>query len=128
MEQRSLADSNTIIEYVGNKMPGKTLMALDKYFNQYLALSIITKIEVLGFNEEEDQLKMLNDFIGLANIFYVDDTIADRTIQLRKEYKIKTPDAIIAATALVNDLILFTRNISDFKKIDGLKIINPWDL
>lgn len=128
MEQRSLADSNTIIEYVGNKMPGKTLMALDKYFNQYLALSIITKIEVLGFNEEEDQLKMLNDFIGLANIFYVNDTIADRTIQLRKEYKIKTPDAIIAATALVNDLILFTRNISDFKKIDGLKIINPWDL
>ena len=35
------------------------------------------------------------DYIGLATIFYVDDTIADKTIELRKIYKIKTPDAIL---------------------------------
>jgi len=35
------------------------------------------------------------------------------------------PDAIIAATALVSNLALTTRNVSDFKNIPGLKIINP---
>ncbi|HAL83190.1 MAG TPA: hypothetical protein DCO83_13965 [Mucilaginibacter sp.] len=47
------------------------------------------------------------------------------TIELRKKYKIKLPDALIAATALHYRLILITRNISDFNKIAGLKIINP---
>ena len=128
MEQQYLADSNTIIDYVGNKMPENILVVLDGYFNNNLAVSIITKIEVLEFKGNEDELKKLNDFIGLANIFYVDDIIADKTIELRKIYKIKTPDAIIAATALVYDLTLLSRNVADFKKIDGLKIFNPWKL
>lgn len=34
-------------------------------------------------------------------------------------------DAIIAATALENDLTLATANIKDFKHIEGLKLINP---
>ncbi|WP_425270981.1 hypothetical protein [Mucilaginibacter endophyticus] len=33
---------------------------------------------------------------------------------------------MIAATALVHDLTLVTRNIKDFDKISGLKIVNPW--
>jgi predicted nucleic acid-binding protein len=40
--------------------------------------------------------------------------------------KKKLPDAIIAATALVYDLTLLSRNSSDFSGINGLKIINPW--
>lgn len=32
MEERYLADSNTIIDYVGNKMPDKALLILDGYF------------------------------------------------------------------------------------------------
>jgi len=39
----------------------------------------------------------------------------------------KLPDAIIAATALVYDLTLVTRNVADFKNIDRLKLVNPWD-
>jgi len=42
-----------------------------------------------------------------------------------EKYKIKLPDAIIAATAIVYDLILVTRNISDFKNIDGLHVVDP---
>jgi len=47
------------------------------------------------------------------------------TIELRKEYKIKLPDALIAAPALHYRLGLITRNTFDFKKIDGLEVINP---
>lgn len=128
MEQRYLADSNTIIDYAGNKMPDKALLILDGYFNDNLTISIISKIEVLGFNGNDSELKRLADFIGLANIVFVDGAIADKTIELRKVYKIKLPDAIIAATALVYNLNVITRNISDFKKIDGLNCIDPYTL
>lgn len=43
-------------------------------------------------------------------------------------HKTKLPDAIIAATALVYDLILITRNTADFKSIDGLKVVDPHSL
>ncbi|MDR0581942.1 MAG: hypothetical protein LBG31_03145 [Prevotellaceae bacterium] len=39
--------------------------------------------------------------------------------------KIKLPDAIIAATALANNMVLLTNNEKDFSRIPGLQIINP---
>ena len=128
MEQRYLADSNTIIDYVGNKMPDTALLVLDGYFDDNLTISIVSKIEVLGFNGEEDELKSLADFIALTSIVFVDDAIADKIIELRKAYCIKLPDAIITATALVYGLVLVTRNTDDFKNIDGLTCIDPYTL
>lgn len=52
----------------------------------------------------------------------MNDAIKDKCIFLRNNYKIKTPDAIIAATALVFDLPLLTSD-ADFKKINELKLI-----
>jgi predicted nucleic acid-binding protein len=49
-----------------------------------------------------------------------------KTIELRKKYRIKLPDAIIAATAIVHELTLITRNTPDFKSINGLKLLSPW--
>jgi len=60
-----------------------------------------------------------------ALIYDVDQAIAKQTIELRTLYKIKLPDAIIAATALHYKLTLITRNISDFDKINGITIIDP---
>ncbi len=128
MEQQYLADSNTIIDYISNKMHDKASLILDGYFNDNLTISIISKIEVLGFNGEDDELKRLADFIDLATVIFVDNAIADKTIELRKAYRIKLPDAIIAATALVYELILITRNIHDFKNITGIICIDPYAL
>jgi predicted nucleic acid-binding protein len=42
-------------------------------------------------------------------------------------HNIKLPDAIIAATALVYELTIITRNTKDFEKIEGLNVINPYN-
>jgi predicted nucleic acid-binding protein len=55
------------------------------------------------------------------------DVIA-QCVALRKEKKIKTPDAIIAATALAYRYTIITNNEKDFANINGLKIINPHKL
>ena len=46
---------------------------------------------------------------------------------IRLQYKIKLPDAIIAATALEYALKLVTRNVADFNSIEGLNVVNPFE-
>ena len=64
----------------------------------------------------------------MAIIIFADDAIADKAIELRKAHTIKTPDAIIAFTALVYNLTLIIPNITDFKNIDGRITVNPHEL
>ena len=56
----------------------------------------------------------------------VNEDVADRAIEIRQGKKIKLPDAVIAATALLNNLTLATRNVDDFKDVEGLLIHNPF--
>jgi len=60
-----------------------------------------------------------------ATLHDLTNSVVDVTINIRKKHKTKLPYAIIAATAIVYKLILISRNISDFKDIEGLKVINP---
>ena len=94
---------------------------IDKQFT----ISIINKIEILGHNTAG---KIIDVFIGLANILELTEAIASKTIELRKKYKTKLPDAIIAATAIVNQLSIITRDIKDFEKIEGLEVLNPYNI
>ncbi|MCI5146597.1 MAG: type II toxin-antitoxin system VapC family toxin [Candidatus Electrothrix sp. AR3] len=91
-----------------------------------LAISVITKIEVLSYPFEQDEEALVLKFLNRFDLHYVTDEIIDATIRLRKQRKIKTPDAVIAATALVQGLYVCTRNISDFKNI-GVNYINPFE-
>lgn len=129
MGQRYILDTNTVIDYVGDKLPQDSGLAMDKLVNDELNISIIVRIETLGFNGDESEMQKLKDFLSLAKIYYVDDLIADKTIDLRKTYrKLKLGDAIIAATALTNNLTLISRNTKDFEDISGLTCINPYEL
>ena len=56
-------------------------------------------------------------FISNATVFGLTDEIAAQTITLRQQFKTKTPDAIIAATALVHGLVVATNNTDDFKRL-----------
>lgn len=87
-------------------------------------LSVINQIELLGFNGPAAEMQTLEAFIASCNVLPLSDAVVQKTIELRKAYKIKLPDAVIAATALVHNFKIITRNISDFDKIQGLEVIN----
>jgi hypothetical protein len=59
-------------------------------------------------------------------VFEVTQPIAERAVELRQRQKLSLGDAIIAATALVHDCELITRNIVDFEEIPGLRLVNPF--
>jgi predicted nucleic acid-binding protein len=82
-------------------------------------------MEVLGYQfKEPREEEYINELLGLFRTIYVDQKVADRVVEIRKNHRIKLPDAIIAATALNHDLVLLTRNTEDFKKLK-LKLQNP---
>jgi predicted nucleic acid-binding protein len=126
MGMNMLVDSNVIIDYVSNRIPEKSAKQLDIYFNSNFSVSIISKIEVLGFNTLDYELVQLESFIQLSSIVYIDEAVADKTIEIRRMKRIKLPDAIIAATALVQNCILLSHNTTDFNKIEGLQVLDPY--
>jgi predicted nucleic acid-binding protein len=122
-----LIDSNVIIGYLDNKIPYHGMLLMNTIIDDLPNISIITKIEVLRFNTSADAYKIIEDFVGESTVFDLDDLVVNQTISICKSHRIKLPDAIIAATALVYDLKLITRNIADFKNIQRLELLNPWD-
>jgi len=91
-----------------------------------LYISSITFMEALGFSfQNQDEEDKITKFCNVLKRFYLTEAIEKQTIAIRKTNKIKLPDAIIAATAIVYNLILVTCNSDDFKNIPELKFLNP---
>lgn len=73
------------------------------------ASSTITRMEVLGFGKLlENDRQNLEKLLNHLTILTIDRNIENTVIDLRKRHKIKLPDAIILATALVHRLELLT--------------------
>ncbi len=127
-KEKYLIDTNIAIEYIGETLPEKALYLLDSIFDNHFYISVINKIELLGFASitKEEELKF-RELINAAEIIELNEDIVNSTIDIRKTYKTKLPDAIIAASALFNNFTLITRNTKDFNKIEGLDILNPFD-
>ncbi len=128
MGKEYLIDSNVVIGYLDNKLPQHGMSILDAVIDQVPNLSIITKIEVLRFNSSDQAYQVINDFIKESKVFQLDDLVVENTINICKSHRIKLPDAVIAATAIVNNFTLITRNTTDFKNIRGIELFNPWDI
>jgi predicted nucleic acid-binding protein len=123
-----LIDTNAVIDFLGEKLPVKGMAFMNGIIDAIPNISVITKIELLAFNAPEAYYKILSEFIDDSIVLELTSTITDKTIQIRRMYKTKLPDAIIAATALVNNLVLITRNRNDFIHMSGLELINPYEV
>lgn len=116
-----LIDTNVIIDFSANRIPKAGKELLSNCLDDSPIISIVTKIELLGFPIVTPPIV---EFVKLSLVIGLTDEIVERTIRIRKVHKIKLPDAIIAATCMVSDLQLLSRNISDFKRIKGLNCVD----
>ena len=117
-----ILDTNIIIYLSQGKMKVSDFASTD----DTLCISAITYMEALGYpfksSKEELFVKGLCDTCELINLT---KSVIDKTIEIRKQAKIKLPDAIIAASVLVEGAILVTVNVEDFESIKSIRIINP---
>ena len=108
-----LMDSNAVIDFLTASYPQKGMSFMVGVVNENINISVITKMEVLGFNTSAEDHRKLSNFISHANMHELNDEVVEETIELRKQHRIKLPDAIIAATCIVNKLTLITNNTRD---------------
>jgi predicted nucleic acid-binding protein len=129
MGAKYLIDTNAVIEFLDGRLPENGIDWLEELIDLNLhSMSVINKMELLGYNGTSSEMNIIKEFCKMTFIVNLSDVITDETILIRKSFKIKLPDAIIAATAKVFDLTIITRNEKDFIKIPDLKIINLHNL
>ncbi len=123
-----LWDTNTVIYDLQKLFPSNAELFIDNLLKTELpVICSITEIELLCWkNITAKDARVLSDFISDSFLIELEQPIKLKAAEVRKNYKIKLPDAIIAATALVYNLTLLSRNTADFKDINNLRIINPW--
>ncbi len=91
-------------------------------------ISVITQIEALSWlNPDKAREAIVAEFVGDANILPLSPAVVAQCVKIRRGRKIRTPDAVIAATAIVHDLVLITGD-GGFKNIEGLQVIDPHGL
>jgi len=120
-----LIDNNIISNYFSHQFSEKGMNYIAEVFDQRPIISVITEIEALSWiSSNKMKEKIVKSFIEDSNFLTLTHEIVKECVKIRRSRKIKTPDAIIAATALVHNLTLITSD-KGFNNISNLKIFNP---
>jgi toxin FitB len=122
-----LIDTNILIYYLAGALEPEEKPIIDKILQESFNISIITRIELLGWKGHSPEgLIKAQHLLDCARCISLTDTVAEKTIEIRKEASITLPDAVIAASALSLDAVLVTRHVKDFTNVDGLRFYNPF--
>lgn len=115
---KALFDTNVLVDYL-NAIP-EARDELMRYREK--AISVVTWIEVMvgtTKNTEKGTRAFLNSFF----LIELDDFVAKQAVLLRKQHRIKLPDAVIWASAQINSLLFITRNTKDFTENEpGIRV------
>ena len=125
MEQY-LIDTNVISDYFSASLPSQGLQFMDFVIDEIPNISVISQIELLCWKTDTVKEQQIKNFIADSIIFDITPNIIAHCVNIRRNKKTKTPDAIIAATAMAHGYTLITNNEKDFTNIAGLKIMNPY--
>ena len=100
-----LLDTNVVLYFLG----GRLLNPLPP--GQYF-ISVVTEIELLSYPSlTPDEEAQIIDFLNKITVVGIDNNIKKLTIAFRKQYRLRLPDAIIAATAKSLNATLFTNDV-----------------
>lgn len=120
-----LIDTGLLIKHLrGQNTAIQLLRGLSK--SQRLAISSVSRVEIIaGMHPHESY--QTKKFLSRFYLFEVNSAIADRAGEIiynarKNNEKMMVPDAIIAATALVQNCSLVTLNVKDFKAVSNLSL------
>ena len=120
-----MLDTNIVIAYLSGEPALVNRLSRWKEDGVQLLLSIVAETEVLSFpGWSEEECRAMQVFLA-ENFTSVpfERGISSITSRIRRETRLKFPDAAIAASALYTHAPLVTRNVRDFKRIAALDIV-----
>jgi predicted nucleic acid-binding protein len=117
-----------VSDYFSASFPTAGMALMDIAIDATPNISIITQIELLCWKTNAITTQNVKNFIEDCIVLDITPDVITHCVAIRKNKKIKTPDAIIAATVLAYNFTIITNNEKDFSNIKGLKIINPYKM
>ncbi len=121
-------DTNILIYYLAREPQINEFFSKLDIEEDQLYYSVITGIELLGFPDlTTAETVKIKELLGQFHKIDLTSAAESQTINIKTKQRVKIPDAIIAASTQITNSILVTRNVDDFKKIDGLTILNPFE-
>lgn len=124
-----ICDTDVLIDYFDSSKVrySATLNIInEKIRTENVVLSAITKMELIAGVGNKHELQLLSSNISGFQLLLINPKISSIAISLFEIYKLShnlaLPDAIIAATAIVTKIPLFTYNLKDFRFIDNLQL------
>ena len=122
---RFLLDTNILLHYLHGSDP--TFDPLFHAFEQgsiALLCSLVSEYELLGYpNITNDEEAAITSLLSTLEVITIDRRIITTAALLRRRYHKKPLDLFIAATAIVHNIPLITKNVRDFQRIDGLTVL-----
>jgi len=106
---KAVFDTNILIDYL-NAVP-QARAELERYDAK--AISIVTWMEVM-IGADKAVEAATRAFLDGFELIALDYTVACLAVELRRQHRMRLPDAIIWASAQVKAMLLVTRNIRDF--------------
>ena len=119
MKNKYLLDTNVVIDYL-NALP-----YAKSYVEAYecSALSVISVIEILCAVPESKEKEVYHWLHNMFDIYSVDEKITLEAVRIRRTKKLKLPDTLILATAILHGFTLCTRDIKGFSGYPCVKLI-----
>ena len=120
-----LLDTNILIYHLKAVLPPelKTSLAVAAS-TQRAHVSVITRMEMLAWRgHNEHSLNQTHSLLQLMRELPLSEPVVQEAIRLRKEFGLKLPDAVIAATAVVYLCTWVTGNGADFQRVSGLNLL-----
>jgi predicted nucleic acid-binding protein len=115
---KALLDTNVLVDFLGGVPQARS--EIDRYDDA--AISIVTWMEVM-IGAPPEAADATRSFLARFALVELDQDVAEKAVALRRQYRMKLPDAIIWASARRHGRLLVTRNIKDFPGADpGVRV------
>lgn len=119
-----LPDTNVFSKIFGNNLSVRQFVeSLDA------VIDTTVYIECIQGSKSNHEKRLIKKYLDNFPLLPITPDISQRAIELidfySNSYGLLLPDALIAATALENDLTVVTYNVDDFKFIQNLKWLKP---
>lgn len=116
-----LVDTSAYSRYLDGRLSDKGNELMDDILTDAPPISVVVRMELLSYQGNDERENIIKNLVDSCDVILLSDEIVEKTVEIRRKSKIKLPDAIIAATAIVHNLSLISCNDSDFLKVPNLK-------
>ena len=121
-----LCDTNILIEIYRSN--AKIIEVVKQIGQENIAVSDVTCAEILYGARDKKELQIIRKDLNKLTVLPIQSSVSKLAVELVEKYalshKLSLPDALIASTAIIHNIELYTLNIKDFRFLEDVKLID----